>query len=272
MKTIILPTDFSPAALNAANYAAEMARAINADLLLFHAYYVFQTYSEVPPLVDPGEMREIAELSMEQFKKQLEDICRDGLAIKTDVRMGTFITELESICKSIKPYAVVTGSQGASASDYRFFGSQTVLAMKKLQWPVIAVPPGVKFGDIKRIGVACDFQNVVANTPVDEIKNLVSDFNAELHILNTNRKKEHDSDMVFESGLLMEMLTPLNHEYHFITTEDIDEGIINFCELNNIDLLIVMPKRHNLLDRLLHKSHTKQLVLHSHFPVMALHE
>jgi len=34
----------------------------------------------------------------------------------------------------------------------------------------------------------------------------------------------------------------------------------------------VLPKRHGLLDKLIHKSHTKQLVLHSHVPVMAFHQ
>ncbi|MBK8520712.1 MAG: universal stress protein [Chitinophagaceae bacterium] len=41
---------------------------------------------------------------------------------------------------------------------------------------------------------------------------------------------------------------------------------------NQIDLLVVMPHRHNLLSGLFHKSHTKQLVLHSHVPVMSIHQ
>jgi nucleotide-binding universal stress UspA family protein len=68
-----------------------------------------------------------------------------------------------------------------------------------------------------------------------------------------------------------EMLGPVTPKYHFITSENTDEGIIDFAEKNNIELLIVLPKRHALLDKLLHKSLTKQLVLHSHVPVMALH-
>jgi nucleotide-binding universal stress UspA family protein len=68
-----------------------------------------------------------------------------------------------------------------------------------------------------------------------------------------------------------EMLGPVTPKYHFITSENIDEGIIDFAETNNIDLLIVLPKRHTLLDKLLHKSLTTQLVLHSHVPVMAFH-
>jgi len=47
---------------------------------------------------------------------------------------------------------------------------------------------------------------------------------------------------------------------------------MDFEEKNKIDLLIVLPRRHNLLGSIFHKSHTKQLVLHSHVPVMALHQ
>ena len=39
MKTIILATDFSSAASNAANYAADMAVALKADLLLLNIPY-----------------------------------------------------------------------------------------------------------------------------------------------------------------------------------------------------------------------------------------
>jgi nucleotide-binding universal stress UspA family protein len=272
MKTIILATDFSPAALNAANYASGLGKAIGADLLLFHAFYLFVTYTDVPPLADPEELRENAQSSIDQLRKQLKDKYGNSLNIKTEVRMGTFVTQLESLCESIKPYAVVLGSQGSSATDYRFFGSQTVLAMKQLSWPVIAIPSSAKFTAVKKIALACDLENVLTHTPVHEIKNLVKDFNVELHILNTNKKKNFDPKMVAESGLLIRLFTPIQPEYHFITSENIDEGIINFCEMNRIDLLIVIPKRHNLLDKLIHKSHTKRLVLQSHTPIVALHE
>ena len=272
MKTIIVPTDFSPAALNAANYAADMAKAIDADIVLLHVFYVFVGYTEVPPIIDAAVMRENAELKMEELKQQFEHKYGDKLNIRAEVKMGTLINQLESLCKEVQPYAVVMGSQGASATDYRFFGSQSVHAMRQLTWPVITVARGAKFSDVKKIGLACDFENVIESTLIDEIKKLVRDFKAELHVLSINGKEEPVPGKVFESGLLLEMLAPLHHEYHFITTENTVEGLIDFVEKNNIDLLIVMPRRHNLLDKLIHRSHTKQLVLHSHVPVMSLHE
>ncbi len=272
MKTIVVPTDFSPAALNAVNYAADMAKAIGAEILLLHVFYVFVSYTEVPVLIDAGEVKEDLELKINDLKQQLDHKYGNKLKIKTEVRMGTLITELESVCENIQPYTVVMGSQGSSASEYRFFGSESVSAMRQLKCPVITVPRGAKFSAVKKIGLACDFENVSEKTTIDEIKKLVQDFNAELHVLNISKKEQHSPHTVFESGTLMEMLAPLNHEYHFIINENIDEGIIDFCEKNNIDLLVVMPKRHSLLDKLINKSHAKQLVLHSHVPVMALHE
>ena len=271
MKTILVATDFSPAALNAANYAADMALAINADILLLHVYQIPVVYLEVP-VVNEEDMMQEAEKDIIQLKEELA-LKRGGkLNIETEVRIGVFFPEMKTVCERIKPYTVVMGSQGTTAAERLFFGSHTVYAMKHLMWPLITVPPEAKFSSVKKIGLACDFDKVVDTTPIDEIKMLVNDFNAELHILNTGKKEVFNPEIVFESGLLEEMLAPLKPNYHFITNENTDEGIMDFAEKNHIDLLIVLPKRHGLLDKLIHKSHTKQLVLHSHVPVMALHQ
>ena len=187
--------------------------------------------------------------------------------------MGVFFRqELENVCEDVKPYSVVMGSQGATAAEHLLFGSHALYAMRHLMWPLIAVPPGATFSSIKKIGLACDYNNVLTTTPLDEIKLLVHDFNAKLHVVNTGKKLVTNPDVDFQSGLLKEMLSPLNPDYHFITSEYTDEAIMNFAEKNNIDLMIVLPKPHDLLDKLIHKSHTKQMVLHCHVPVMALHQ
>ena len=164
------------------------------------------------------------------------------------------------------------GSQGTTAAERLLFGSHTVYAMKNLMWPLITVPREAKFSSVNKIGLACDFNKVVDTTPIDEIKMLVNDFNAELYVLNTGKQEVFDSEIVFESGLLEEMLAPVKPHYNFITSADTDESIMDFVEKNQIDLLVVLPKRHGLMDKLIHKSHTKQLVLQSHVPVMALHQ
>lgn len=143
--------------------------------------------------------------------------------------------------------------------------------MKQLMWPLIAVPPQATFSSVKKIGFACDLESDMSSTPVNEIKSLVSQFDAELYVLNSGKKDAFDPDILINSNQLESMLRPLQPNYQFITSENIDQGIIDFADRNEIDLLLILPKRHSAFSELLHESHTKQLVLHSHVPIMALH-
>jgi nucleotide-binding universal stress UspA family protein len=272
MKTILVATDFSPAAANAVNYAADMALSIRAKLLLLNVVQTPIGYSDLPLVVSLEDMMRSSEKDMMDLKAEVNKRVNSQVVIETEVGMGGFFDELKTVCERVKPYAVVMGSQGKTAAEHVMFGEHAVHSVKHLNWPVITVPPGVQFKAIKKIGLASDLTEVVKITPIDEIKTLVHDFNAELHILNTGNKEVFDADLVFESGLMQEMTMSLNPQFHFINNENTDEGIMDFAEKNQIDLLIVLPRRYNFLSSIFHKSHTKQLVLHSHVPVMALHQ
>ncbi len=58
----------------------------------------------------------------------------------------------------------------------------------------------------------------------------------------------------------------------FIKHKDIEDGINEFAETHDLDLVIAIPKKHRLLDGLFKKSSTRQLVFESHVPVMCVHE
>ena len=75
-----------------------------------------------------------------------------------------------------------------------------------------------------------------------------------------------------QSLLLHTMLEELNPRYEFIEDENIEAGIERFAQLNNLDLVITIPKKHKLLEGLFRKSHTRDLVFHSHLPIMCVHE
>lgn len=275
MKTIIVPTDFSPAALNATNYAADMALAIKANILLFHVYQLPLSVSDTPiVLLSVEEMKEGAENKLLQLKKDLEHITSGALEIQTEARMGNLADELEDCCKQTQPFAVVMGTRGHSAVERALFGSNTLKVIKHLSWPIICVPIGKEYGTgIKKIGLACDFREVKETIPVPVIRTLVKEFQAELHVLNVDHNDQHfKEDTPMQSGFLHTAFEELNPQYHYIEHQDIEDGINEFTETNNLDIVITIPKKHKLLENLLKKRSTKQLVFESHVPVMCLHE
>jgi nucleotide-binding universal stress UspA family protein len=275
MKTIIIPTDFSVNATNAVNYAADMAKDIGASLLLLHVYQVPVSVTEVPVvLISEEELRRSAESGLNKLKNDVEHITSGAIKIYTESRLGDTVDELEELSNQIKPFAIIMGTKGGSGLEHALFGSTTLKAIRHISWPVIAVPPGTEYGKgIKKIGFACDFKEVVKATPTPLIKEVIKQFNAELHVLNVDYHNRHFKPETPEQSLLLHtMFEDLNPVYDFIEHEDIEDGINQFAEKNNLDLIITIPKKHKLLDGLFRKSSTKQLLAGAHIPVMCVHE
>ncbi|HWC52092.1 MAG TPA: universal stress protein [Chitinophagaceae bacterium] len=275
MKSIIIPTDFSPIATNAMNYGVDMAKAINANIILLHVYQVPVSMTDVPVVVvSVDELKKEAEERLSDLKTSVEHITSGKMKVYTEARLGDIVDELEDLCNKIQPLAVVMGTKGASGIERVMFGSVTLTAIRHLTWPVICVPPGKEFGQgIKKIGFACDFRKVIETTPIHFIKDIVKEFNAELHVLNVDFENRHFKPETPEQSLMLHtMLEDVNPSYHFIEQKDVEDGINRFAETNNLDLIIAIPKKHKLLESVFKPSSTKQLVFESHIPVMCVHE
>ena len=261
--------------LNAVYYAADMACVINTDLALIHVCPIPVVLSEVP--VPPYTLEELVDDAKEKMKPLKEEIInRTGKIIKinTVVKTGELVSGINNYCDTLDTYAVIRGIEDSGAFNRFIFGSKTISAIRQLTWPVIAVPQDAKFTSLAKIGLACDFRKVIETIPVNEIKRLANNFNAELHVLHVSPQSEDSFSKVTteESVWLHEILEELHPQYHFINDTDIEKGIAEFSEKNNLDLLITIPKKHNMASKIFQHSHSQKLVLHSHVPVMAIHE
>ncbi len=275
MKTIVAPTDFSVISLNAVNYAADLACVIGADLAIIHVYSMPMVISEVPvPAYSLTSQITDAEEQMKQLKEKILFNTRDRIKINTEVTAGDVISEIDDYCAKVNPYAVVMGTESAGKFERFLLGGKTISAMKQFSWPLIIVPSEIKFTSIRKIGLACDFRKVVETIPVKEIRSLVEEFKAELHVLHVSTESgdSFSDETVEEARWLQDIIGEFKPKYHFINDTDIEKGIVEFTEKNNLDLLIIIPKKHNLINKFFQHSHSKRLVLQTHVPVMAIHE
>ena len=275
MKTLIVPVDFSQASINAANYALDFAAAIDGSIALINICQFPVAFSEVPvPAITITELIKDAEVNIAELKADLLRKAKGDIKIYTEVKEGGIITEIENYANTLHPYAVVMGARGAGGFETTLFGSNTVSAMKHLTWPLIIVPKGAHFTSIKKIGLACDLRNVTQSVHAAQLNQLVSDFHAELDVLHVQKEKTGSlsGEEVEGSEWLREMLEEVKPTFHFMTKNNIDEAINEFAETNNLDMLVMIPKKHGLLDGIFHSSHSKSLAMHAHVPVMSIHE
>jgi nucleotide-binding universal stress UspA family protein len=251
-----------------------MGLALKAELHLLHVYQVPVAVSDVPlVLVSIDDLKSEAEKKLSKLKSDLEHITSHKLAIRTEARLGDVVDELEATCKEIDPFAVIMGTTGYAGIEDKLFGSNVLSAIRNLTWPVLCIPKGKEYGTgIKKIGLACDLQQVEDTTPFTAITDFVKTFDAELHILNVEPPVQPPRQLSEQTAVLGTAINELNPQFHFIGSSDIEDGINEFAEKNNIDLIIAIPKKHKLLEGFFKPSSTRQLIQQSHIPVMCIHE
>jgi nucleotide-binding universal stress UspA family protein len=277
MKTLVVPTDFSSVSVNALNYAVDMAQAINAGLMLLHVYNVPVSFTEAPvaPVtsISLEEVKRSSVEMLEDLKKNLIIQTAGKIQVYSESRLGEPIEELEAICKSLDPMAVIMGSHGVTGFERMIMGSTTLNAIKHLKCPVIVIPPGTTYHGIRKIGLACDFENVVQSTPVEYIKNIVREFGADLYVLNVQDKRDDEAEEpMMDTVYLDAMLEDVRPNYVQLTGKNVVESITSFAENNNLDLVMMIPKKHTFIDSLFHKSQSKELITHAHIPIVSIHE
>ncbi len=274
MKTILIATDFSPVARNAVNYGIDLAKSIGHSVTIVHVYQVPVAFADGPMvLVSLDDLRSSAEKQLDQLKSDLHHVHGNGFKVYTEAILGNVVEELQHVADKLDPFAIVMGATGLTGAQRVLFGSTTLFAIRKLTYPVIAVPEGKTLGHgIKKIGLACDFREVVDTTPTRFIQQFQKAFKAELHVLNVDfQDREFRSDTPEQSMLLHTLLEGTNPVYHFIEEEEISTAINRFAEENNLDLLITIPKKHRLLEAIFRRSSTKKILKEARVPVVGLH-
>lgn len=274
MKTIIVPVDFSTTSANAAEFASNLAAFYGADLLLYNTYEIPVALSEFAyPVFDVSEMQKSAMHELEILKENTLAKLKYSITINLRAEMSVLEIGLEELCNEIKPSLVVMGLTGKNALSRLIVGSNTLKAIHHLKYPILVIPPKAEFFPVRKIGFACDYKQVVINTPLDLLKKIVKDFRAELHVMNVDfENKNFEPGMVQESFILSELLKDLKPEYHNIEAADVVEGLNTFAKEAKLDWIVVIPKKHNLVHQLFSGSNTQQLLYHTSIPILCIHE
>lgn len=271
MSLIITATDFSEIANNAVHYACAMATGCNARVTIVHSFAIPVTFTDNPmPLMPIDEGKEVAEESMSLLVSKLS-LAYPGLLIDSHITFGDITSSLDEYAEKHEPSFIVIGNSSSDEAA-SWWGSNLLSEIRELKYPVIAVPAGYSYKAVNKICFACDLKHFADKMPLDDLMNLVGSMNADLHILNVDNTKETGMTLPAEASALQQQLIAVNAQYHYMESENIDEGIQKFVEANSMDWLVVTPHNYSFFEGLFHKSHTKEMLRRIHVPVIALHE
>ena len=134
MKTILIATDFSDASRNASLYGVQLAKEINANVILFNAYKIPHPAAALNMSISRYDI-------MMQIDKQLLDEAdlldpnKNVIEVITDE--GVAEDAIINIAKEKKADLIIIGMKGSGKSFKRIFGSVATALTKNTHIPLL---------------------------------------------------------------------------------------------------------------------------------------
>jgi nucleotide-binding universal stress UspA family protein len=269
MKTILVATDFSSEASNAMVYGAQMAKVMGARVILFHVYSIPTSVTDIALMM----------VSVEELQKENEDRVRKdaeyllstfGIEAESIVRIGIPSDEIKVFADEKNVDLVVMAISGQGASR-KFFGSTTLTTMQKCKKPALIIPKNASFAGLQNITYATDFSYAANLDLLNVLKQIISQFNSALKILHIQQigKKTEDAEA---KNKLEAIFKDFPHQLSIIESDTILNGINEFSQINNTQLLVMTMHKHSFLERFFGKNFTKEVANETKIPLLALHD
>lgn len=272
MEAILVPVDFSATSMNASAYALSYAKQIGGKIILIHVFeapVVYPIYQGAE--ISPEGLREIHKKELHLLAAQLAE--KEPL-VKVEYMLfdGQLTRVLRQLEEAMQISIIIMGITGGGKLKEHLIGSNTLDVIKTAHSPVLIIPENAVFNRVNDIGLTTDFRNVVETIPDKLVKKIVDTTGARLHILNVDfRNRQCEEELLLESGLVENMFEHYHPRYHFIDRENMAEGLNEYAAKFNIELLIVIPQRHSMIEKIFSGSHTRELLFHGEVPVMVIH-
>lgn len=273
MKNILVPIDFSDASFNAVSYAAYLANAFNARLTLVHAYTDTSAFDKSAGAKVYDSQKELEAANEKFLKKEIEVIARKfTVKINGIVKKGSPVNVINEVAKKNHPETIIMGMKGKGESNSKF-GSTTISMIDETSIPLLIIPKTALYQTVDSITLTSDFKNEKLLSHFTILEKLMAKFNPFIQVLNVQKK---DSKFTAEviAGKMSKDLTwdKYNHSFNIIEKDNIEEGINKFLKKHRTDLLVMVARKRNSINKIFEPSHTKKMTCHTKIPLLVLHE
>ena len=267
MRKLIIATDFSPASEKAIDYGCMIACKFNLPVCLIHVYSM--------PLLTPAPQLPVTEEAVLQAVNEEMNRLRErmhktyALPVHITILSGDPASQLQQYVTSND--ILVMGMKGSGKTIRSIFGSVTVGMKNACNAPLFIVPENETVHSPNKIALAVEPGTVDGTFKPDILIELGRHFQSKMLIIKVLKSNQSIvNELVYRSKHLSGVLKELNPEYRFPRSDDVPAAIENVCDKEQVNLLVMIPQHHTLLDKILNVQETRKLLFHTHIPLLFL--
>ena len=277
---IIVPTDFSETSYNANLYAVELAKAIKAEVIYFHAYHFPITDPLSPAYGVTGNIVEeydVMEEHEKRIKNNLINYCievntKTKNKVKCDfiLKPGFLSDVLIETIQEINAKLVIMGTHGSSGVNESIFGSNTTTVLPKSPIPVMAIPNKVTFKTANRIIYATDNHDAAIKN-IQTLLNIFKPIQPKVFVVHIEKSDHEEENRQFEK-MIREHINYSQLDYKIYINDDVIDGISNAVDELDAGVVSMTNRKKGFFAELFNKSLTKKMIYHTTIPLLAFNE
>lgn len=262
MKKILVPVDFS----DKSNYAVKLAAKIGekSDSVIYLLHLV-----ELPTgIVDMGAGSNFSiPESMMYLKKVKEKILHlrdnyfsDKTTVKYSIRFQHPYEGIVSYSKKIDADLIIMGAKGVSDFEAMIIGSNTEKLVRTSDVPVIVVKTSAEKFSLKNIIFASDFKDE-SKVSFQKLLDFCGNFNCTINLLMVNTIDQFESTKVVKEKMqqFIADFNLSNYTINIYNDRTIVQGIVNFADEIDADLIALSTHERSGLSKLFNDSIAKTL-------------
>ncbi|WOK06237.1 universal stress protein [Imperialibacter roseus] len=274
IKNILVPTDFSPCSKNAVRIAVDLSKKLGAKIHLINAIHVPTPHMDIggQAMIEPM-LEEYEEEVDKKFDALDEEI--PGLKdVKHDHRayVSFTIDAIYTAMETKKIDMIVMGTKGSHDTLEKLLGGVSSEVIRIADVPVLVVPEAIKKFNPKKIVFAADFNKIESIGRLSPLKDIAELFEAEITIVNVTEDDKFPFSRLVESFKVDKFLKNIKHSFETTKNDDVRAGLFEFAEKNSADMIVMMPRKHSLFEKIFKSSVTKKVAMGVKVPLLTFHE
>lgn len=279
MKQIVLLTDFSDNSFQAIQYAMNF---YENEEINFHIVHVKDSRGlMLDDLMTSTSGENMQSALLGNSKKKLEELLEKINTLnknvkhhfKTEYLFDSFFEAINKYCKKEQIEVLVMGTTGATGAKQVLLGSTAAKVIHKIDIPILAIPQGSAFLDIKKVLFSVDYKVDYLPKTVEPLLNLLTAFKSNVFTIYANENQaEYTEEQLLNKMELDKMLEPFNVSTHKVTSLPLDHTLSCLLEFLKIDLLIMIKKEKTFLQKIINSSHIRKVSYHLKTPLFILPE
>lgn len=273
MKTILIATDFSAPANTAVRYGAQLADHLGASIILANAFSLpMGGYDSMAPLSVISDMQSSSMEALHALRNELQDELQITSDIQCVAKAGSSEGIIAELVEERSVSIVILGiASDAGGFKKHFLGSTVTDAIHELKIPVLVIPENTNYSNIEKIMFAVDPEQKEDLSAFIIVRQLCEVLKAELEILSVLPLQEDLSNSVLLKARVAEGLKGFPHKVKIVHSADVAQGLEQYVQTYNPDLLVLHPRHHGILSRLFETGITTRLIYSAKVPLLSFH-